>query len=114
MDLLNRYSKMINKKISNYQELQAAISELNASKTRQEELLKQNVSGIKEALNPLNLVKSYLKKVTEDKELHRDALKASIGIGAQFILGKLFKTNKSPKRQFFATLFEKVITGLAK
>lgn len=105
---------MISKKVSNYKELQIAVDELKADKLKQEDLIKQNVNGIKEALNPVNILKSTIKNLIEDKALHRDAIKAGLGIGAQYIIEKLFKTNKNPRRHFVANIFEKLITGFVK
>lgn len=105
---------MISKKVANYKELNAALAELHESRLKQEDLLKQNVSGIKEALNPLSIAKGYLKSMVADKELHRDAMKAGLSMGAQYIIEKLFKTNKSAKRHFTANIFEKLVTKLVK
>lgn len=114
MALLNKYLKMKNRKVSSYKELEAAIEELKEDKATHEELLKKNLGEIKEALKPVNIIKSTLKSVIEDKALHQDALKASLSIGAEYIVGKLFKSNKSPKRHFAATIFEKLVTSFVK
>lgn len=105
---------MINKKVKNYKELRAALDELSVSRLKQEELLKQDVAELKDALNPLSIAKNYLKHIVEDKELHHDAFKATLSIGSQYVIEKLFITNKSPKRHFAANLFEKIVTKLVK
>jgi hypothetical protein len=105
---------MTNKKISNYTELQTAINELNAGKLKQEELMKKNIGEIKDNLNPLVLLKNYLKHVAGDNELHQMSLKAAISIGAKFIIEKLLGSNKNVKRHFAATIFENILSGFAK
>jgi hypothetical protein len=114
MALLNKYLRMKNRKVSSYKELEATIEELKQSKVKQEELLKTNLREIKEALKPVNILKNALKKVVDDRTLHQGALKASMVIGAEYIVEKLFKTNKSPKRHFVATIFEKIVSGIVK
>jgi hypothetical protein len=85
----------MNKKVSNYKELQAALVELKAGKLKQEDLIKQNVSGIKEALNPWNMLKSALIHAIDDKKFHTDVIKTGLGLGAEYVIKKFFKTKKS-------------------
>lgn len=111
MGLLNKYLKMKNRKISSYKELEAVITELEQSKTRQEELLKTNLGEIKEAFKPVNILKNALKKVIEDRTLQQDALKAAIVVGADYVVEKFFKS-KSSKGGFIATVFEKIVSAI--
>jgi hypothetical protein len=112
--LLSIYMQMKTRKVSSYKELEAAIAELKESKAKHEELLKQNLGEVKEALKPVNIIKSSLKTIIADKALHHDALMAGLSISAEYLVEKLFKSNKSPKRHFAATIFEKLLTGFVK
>lgn len=102
------------RKVKTYKELEAAIAELKEDKAKHEELLKQNMGDIKEALKPVNILKSAFKKIIEDKTLHSDAMKAGFAVAAEYVIEKLFKSNKSPGRHFAATMFEKLVTSFSK
>ena len=105
---------MTTSKISSYAELQKEIEALNAYKVTHEELMKKNVGEIKDSLNPLNIIKNYLKHVARDNELHQNAFKAFAGIGSKFLIEKILGSNKNAKRHFVASLIENLVTRFAK
>lgn len=85
---------MINKKISSYRELQATIDELAINKIKQEELIKANVKGIKEALTPINLLKDYIKHTTAENGFLQEILKAGLSVGTRFVVDKIVRAVK--------------------
>ena len=70
-------------------DLQNRIKELQALEARQMAGLKQQVSDTAESLRPSNLVKGVFNEMAASKSLKRDALNASLGIGAGMLIKKI-------------------------
>jgi len=87
----------MNNKITNYIELKQSIQELQVAKLNQEDLIKQNGRELIDILNPVNVIKKTINGLAHDTEVRQDALSAALNIGADFIIGKIFRSNKSVK-----------------
>jgi len=102
-------------KITNYVELRQSINELQAAKLNQEDLIKQNGRELIDILNPVNIIKKTISGLAHDAEVRQDALSAALNIGADFIIGKIFRSNKSVKghviTEFLGRLSSNYLTG---
>jgi len=102
---------MKNRNIGSYKELQAALTELEADKIFHEELIKQNFGEIKEALKPINLVKSAIGSLLNSRRDHHDIVASGLGFGLKYLFEKLLHSNIKPIRNFATNIFEKLITS---
>jgi hypothetical protein len=105
---------MKNRKVSSYKELELAIAELKENKAKHEEVLKQNMGDIKEALKPVNIIKNTLKNVIEDKTIRQDALKAGLLVGIEFAIERLFKRNKKSDEPSSQSILGKLVSNFIK
>jgi hypothetical protein len=105
---------MENKKITNYAELHFAIELLKSEKAGKEELIKSNFRQIGDKLNPVSILKSYLKKVNSDNELYHQSLSAILSGGSKFIVRKLMGVKNEKRRSFVMDILDNVFSGSRK
>lgn len=75
-------------KISNVQELEEAILELERKKVLQQKLVSAEFKSTVESLKPMNLIKSSVREINSH-QLARTVLKAAGGIGMGLLTNKL-------------------------
>jgi hypothetical protein len=92
----------------NHIELRKRITELQADSVIQEELMRQNGDELIDILNPVNVIKKTISGLAHDAEVRQDAFSTALGIGSDFIIGRLFRSNKSIKGQVFTELLSKL------
>ncbi len=76
--------------ISNAQDLQAAIVELEKRKVIRESLLKEQFHETRESLKPINIIKSSFSKLTHTPEIRDGVLKTVAGIGVGLLTKNMF------------------------
>jgi hypothetical protein len=94
--------------IMNHIELRQRITELQSERSKQEELIRQNGSELIDILNPVNVIKKTINGLAHDAEVRQDALTTALNIGSDFIIGRLFRSNKSVKGQIFSEILGKL------
>ncbi len=94
--------------IMNHIELRQRIAELQADSLKQEELIKLNGNELVEILNPVNVIKKTISGLAHDGQVRQDALSTALGIGSDFIIGRLFRSNRSIKGQVFSEILGKL------
>jgi hypothetical protein len=95
---------MNNSKISDHIALKQRLMHLRSEKFEKEELIERNVKELYYSLDPVVIIKNAVRRIGEDKELRHDVLASALNIGSDFIIGKLFRSNKSIKG-FISSLF---------
>ena len=83
-------------KISNMQELEYAILELENKKVEQQKEMAAEFRNTLESLKPMNLIKSSLHKINTN-HLAKTVLKTAGGIGVAFLTSKLTGGTLKPK-----------------
>lgn len=96
--------------INNYTELKQRVAQLKSDKAIKEEEIKQGAKELIASIDPVNIIKKNFHRLAEDKELHQDVLKSGLTIAIDFIIEKLFRSNKSIRRFASSLVFEKIIT----
>ena len=95
---------MNNSKISDHIALKQKLMHLRSEKFEKEELIERNAKELYYSLDPVVIIKNTVRRIREDKELRHDVLASALNIGSDFIIGKLFRSNKSIKG-FISSLF---------
>jgi hypothetical protein len=95
-------------KITSYEALRARIDYLDTIKEAQEEALKADFKQVLESLQPVNLLKSAVENIKQDRDLKNQAGELGLSLGLDFLVDKLFKKNSSTGAYIKATLVEQV------
>ena len=94
--------------ISIHQDLIILIQEVRDSKELQEEKLKELFQELIHALSPLEVAKSSIHGLVNDKGTQFDLLKGGMNLGVDYLIEKVFKKNSSIKGFLSSVFLEKV------
>ncbi len=78
-------------KISSYAQLKETIASLEITKEAKELIIKDNLKSIQKSLQPAEIIKSTFHKLKNDPELGAETADMTLKLGADYLLGKLFK-----------------------
>jgi hypothetical protein len=95
-------------RITNDTELHLRIMHLNALKEEQELIIKRNLREIGYSMHPTALLKNFVSKFKEDKELTDDLKTVGLTLGKDFLLQKLFGRGQSLKGFLGSLILRKV------
>lgn len=98
--------------VSIHQELVLLIQEVRVSKDHQEAELKASFQDLVHALSPLEVVKSSIHGLVNNKGIQFDLLKGGMNLGADFLIEKVFNKKGSIKGYLSSVLLEKVSSSL--
>ena len=99
---------MENSAITGHKELVRRIEQLKTEKIRQELELKYTVKEFVNTLNPVTMVKESLHELAEDNTVQIDLIKATLNIGANFILEHLIGKHPHMSELLSSVLVENV------
>jgi hypothetical protein len=105
---------MENRQINSYTELIWHISLLKEENIKQEEELKHKIKDFAYSLNPLNIIKNSLHKLTEDKEVQLDLTQVILNYGSNFIIEKIFGNKRHIGSYLTKALIERLTSWLIK
>lgn len=90
--------------IRNKADLEAAIMELEQRKLLQEKELMEQFKTTRESLQPMNLIKETLKKITNNSNIPEELIKTITGIAVALLSKKMLMGKSS-------SLFRKILAG---
>jgi hypothetical protein len=99
---------MENSAITGHKELVWRIEQLKIEKIRQELELKLTVNEFVNTLNPVTMVKESLHELAEDNTVQVDLIKATLNIGANFILEHLIGKHPNMSGLLSSVLVENI------
>ena len=94
--------------ITNHTQLMYTIMQVNAARADQEEEIKHKFKEIYYELQPAALVKKAFGKLLHTPEVPQKLLHTGLALGADFIIGRLFKKSASIKGYLTSMIVEKV------
>lgn len=97
--------------ISSASDLSEEIARLELQKEVQEQLLKDNLKELSCFVQPGAVLKRAFGKMKEDSELQQNAVKASLDLGAQFLLDKLMLRKGMGVKSYFVNMALKKIAS---
>ncbi len=98
---------MEKREISTHADLMSLILLARESKDRQEMDLKESFKNFANALSPVEVVKSSLDRLVNDKEVQFDLVKGGMSLGANYLINTIF--NKDSVKGFLSvTVLEKL------
>jgi len=84
--------------------------QLASLKEDQEELIKRDVQEIKYALSPSSIIRNAVKSFNNDDEFRNDAVRKTIGIGANLLIDTLvFRKGFGIKKMLLDTGLKKLV-----
>lgn len=93
--------------------LNEAIIELQAKRTKQLFLLKEQFHHTYESLKPINLIKGTLAQVSASPEIIKGIMDNAIGIGTGLLSKKLlFGSSRNPVKKLLGTMVQIAITNI--
>jgi hypothetical protein len=93
--------------ISNHNQLKTAILQLEQDVLEKKELLTNQFHITYENLQPINIIKGQLRKLMASPELPKDAVGATMGLGAGVLSKKIYqKGSDNIFKQFVGTALE--------
>lgn len=99
-------------KISSHEELKERIAYLESLKDAQEDVLKMNLIRVHESLKPAELFRSAIETITSDADLNHHAQTASVNMGIDLLVGKMFKETESAGGFIKSTVTKQILHGL--
>ncbi len=94
--------------VSTYEELKSLIGLVKESKDRQEMELKECFKGFAHALSPVEVVKSSLDKLVNDKEVQFDLVKGGLNLGTSYLINAVFNRKGTVKGFIGSTVMGKL------
>jgi MFS-type transporter involved in bile tolerance (Atg22 family) len=100
-------------KITNIQELNAAIVLLEQKQVQQERLLKQQFKETYENIKPINFIRNTFKELVTAPDFKEDVLNTSISLAAGYLSKKLaIGTTNNPLKQILGSFLQIGVTSL--
>ncbi|MBI1191644.1 MAG: hypothetical protein GC205_00525 [Bacteroidetes bacterium] len=95
---------------SNYTpaELRLRVLELQQKKVQEEETLKDVFQDLIQSVNPVQIVKSSIHKLSQDQQVKIDLAKIGVTFGVNLLLGTVFSRKRNVKVFLAALAIEKV------
>lgn len=94
--------------ISTHGDLKSLIALVRESKDRQEMELKESFKGFAHALSPVEVVKSSLEKLVNDKEVQFDLVKGGLNLGTSYLINAVFNRKSTVKGFIGSTVLGKL------
>lgn len=94
--------------ISTHGDLKSLIALVRESKDRQEMELKESFKGFAHALSPVEVVKSSLDKLVNDKEVQFDLVKGGLNLGTSYLINAVFNRKSTVKGFIGSTVLGKL------
>jgi hypothetical protein len=92
------------KNIDSETALREVILQLEARRTHEGQMLKEQFIATTESIRPINLLKSTFKEAIASRELKADIFNTAVGLGAGFLTKILFQgITRSPVRKLLGT-----------
>ncbi len=100
--------------LNNYDDLLQEIAALRLESKIQEEALSVAWTNFASSVNPVDIVKDTLHKLTHDNEIQSDITKVAMHAGSSLLIGKILGKNRSIQGYFTSVIVEKLyFTALA-
>lgn len=94
--------------LNKYDDLLQEIAALRQESKTQEEALSLAWTNFASSINPVDMVKDTLHKLTHDTEIQSDITKAAMHAGSSLLIGKILGKNRSIQGYFTSVLAEKL------
>lgn len=94
--------------VNEHEALLLKISELRLEKEHQEEELKLAWRNFASSMNPVDIVKNSLYKLTHDPEIKTELGSAAMNAGASLLIGKVLGKHRSIKGYIASVIVEKL------
>lgn len=94
--------------ITNHTQLMYTIMQVNSARAEQEEEIKHKFKELYYELHPSVLLKKAVGKLLHTPEVPQKLLQSGLALGADFIIGRMFKKSASIKGYLTSMIVEKV------
>lgn len=94
--------------ITNHTQLMHTIMHVNASRVQQETDIKHQLKEIYYSIQPAALMKKAMGSVIDSPEIRKNVAQSAMSLGAEFLIGKLFRRGSSLKGFISSLVVEKV------
>lgn len=101
-----------NTQIVSYNDLIARIDELKSEKSRQEEVLKEDLQRLAESLNPVARLKNAIHNLATDSDLYVDLARGALNMALRFVMKKLWGNRREEANGMGPAIAESLISWI--